>query len=1520
MNNRVTFIVFLVCVGAVLFLPLYSSAQVLSQLLFSPSESKDFLDIAQKEVSKLVPNSKILSYTPQEQAALTIFRGATREAILKFLPAFIGTEAIKIVIKAASLLQQFSAITIKEVLDKIEKQTIEKALEIGNAWLFQNEIKTGSGSIENTSLSTTFQYVITYQEVTNDRGNIVIEFYSPDSLVAPLARGSVGSYLGFVGDSPYVGKVAPFIIRIHTQIGEDTWGWAVNSSADTKITVEFPEKVPRLQLTKELPYPLEEQKIKLLNYWNIAKRVLEYLKSVGNETVGRAADIAHKAQEIAKGVINYTSQLIVKGGAGLVDPFSKESQQLDFIATQLNIVTEALDAKEVQAKFIPSKNEVKLNLVKDEAQPAENLVSLSFPQEELGPTPQILDSVTKELTPQVVVPEPNSKLSETKEKCEAGPTTVTVLGGVIINEVAWMGTPNSTNDEWIELYDKSSAPMNLEGWRLRDKDAQVDIVFDSSHVIAANGFFLLERTNDTTVPNFTADLIYTGALSNTNEELYLFDNHCVLRDKVVASPDWLAGDSALKKSMERNNHNLEWYTYDGQSFGSPRQTNGRDMLVGYSPLVDVTFRAGITGGGIAPVISNVQVAEQDAGVTICSQENLATSTHAPVIINEIAWMGTAISANDEWIELKNTTSSPVSLSDWQLLDKANQIQVIFASQDAVAANGFYLLERTDDVTLPNIFADKIYTGALSNTEESLRLFNASCVLVDEVLANPNWSGGDNDTKKTMERAADLAWQTYYGENGTGTPKAENSTEPTPSPPAPPSPPEEPAPSPQDTTLPQIAFSSLAAAQTNAYFSLSWTATDPAGDVSPSGLQNIFLEYSITPSATGIFVQYQNNGVWTNWQQGAAGKLTLNPETTTLNLLAQDGVSYVFQVKTKDIAGNESVASTASITVSLAKTIVINEVAWAGTKAESTDEWLELLNTTSSLVDVTGWKVVSSDSAGPEITLSGTIAAGGFYLIERTDNLATSVTAQLTASFGNGLSNTACETLYMYNAQNMVVDQTACKSDGAWPAGTASPNYISMERIVAVTTGSRVNNWASNNLITHNGRDADIKFINGTPGAKNSVSVSSTIISSLRLNEFDSVTLTKLGSPYSAVWLSVPAGKTLIIEPGVTVKFENNRGSFKVEGTLNAVGEAGNGIVLTSDNGSPWCGFIFTPTSVNSDLRYITIEDSSAGGGGCGVGSQYAIFVDGSDIILKNSTILRGNSYRKLRLKNSNSTIDTVTISGVNLNVEAAAIYIEGASAPIIRNSTFMNNSVGIYSNGTLTTPTIQNNTFTGNTYAVKLDSASAILSGNTASNNTYNGIFFGGAVFSNMTWQADAIPYIVNKFTVNAGVTLTIQEGAVIKLVNHPYTESEITVQGTLITQGTQANPVVFTAASDNTAGGSNSYTGVGATIWKRIYIAPGSAGSQLNYTTIKYGGHTYYEAALYVKQSSVQVSNLTISNSVSGQSAIYSYSGAITGSDVTLSNNTYGFNIQPGDCPALTNVTVTGGTVLHPSSRQCSF
>jgi len=140
-----------------------------------------------------------------------------------------------------------------------------------------------------------------------------------------------------------------------------------------------------------------------------------------------------------------------------------------------------------------------------------------------------------------------------------------------------------------------------------------------------------------------------------------------------------------------------------------------------------------------------------------------------VVINEIAWMGTTTSATDEWLELKNNTSENINLSGWLLKTTDEKIKAYLTGQ--IPANGFYLLERTDDTTVAGIKADFIYKGSLGNEGQSLELYKDSATLIDTAAFSSKWPAGDNTKKLTMERAAD-SWQTSNTINGT--PKAENS--------------------------------------------------------------------------------------------------------------------------------------------------------------------------------------------------------------------------------------------------------------------------------------------------------------------------------------------------------------------------------------------------------------------------------------------------------------------------------------------------------------------------------------------------------------------------------------------------------------------------------------------------------------------------------------------------------------------------------------------------------------------------
>lgn len=161
-------------------------------------------------------------------------------------------------------------------------------------------------------------------------------------------------------------------------------------------------------------------------------------------------------------------------------------------------------------------------------------------------------------------------------------------------------------------------------------------------------------------------------------------------------------------------------------------------------------------------------------------------------------------------------------------------------------------------------------------------------------------------------------------------------------------------------------------------------------------------------------------------------------------------------------------------------VVINEVAWGGTAANASDEWIELFNPGSEPVDLSGWRLAAADGE-PSIALQGTIVGGGFFLLERSDDATVSDVPADQVYTGN-LSNSG-EALELRDAAGNRVD-TANGDDGAWPAGSGSPQYRSMERTDWVAPDAD-SNWHSNDGAVRNGLDADGNPINGTPRQPNS---------------------------------------------------------------------------------------------------------------------------------------------------------------------------------------------------------------------------------------------------------------------------------------------------------------------------------------------------------------------------------------------------------------------------------------------------
>jgi hypothetical protein len=694
---------------------------------FSEFQAKNILKIFSDKLLNKWKDLKVDGYSDnREKTIVSFLKQAINYDVWNYLFQDLPIDvSLKVGKSLAEIVQIMTSDNVmKMAIEKLERDSVKVSVDYLKQELFKHEVKIAFGATKvkydtgKTKIDTSFQYIMAYTPIDDNKGNIVVRIYSPYELDPPETSASYGLSTGVINDLKPGEKLPPFVVEFKGIITNKNFSWYYQWEGEPEIRVYFPDNVPDFGF-KAVPW--------------YDKYVINPIKKTVNSVINTI------------------------GG------FFSKSETVDYI-----------NLEESNTPNEEAKQEAKdmLNGVNNYAEKAEELVENTI--QEIKAQNTIQDSKQETKTP-----EPKEEVKpkeEIKKECplsNSNPKMDTIL----INEVAWMGSKNSANDEWVELKNISSTAVNLKGWALYDREKQINILIEDDLFVPSQGFVLFERTDDSAVSFIMADQIYTGALSNTNESLYLFNSSCVLEDFVTADSSWPAGNSKERLTMERGK-DLSWYSYYGSGymdiFGTPRHENseGKKEKVETATVTKTTTKTTTTkttttssGGG-------------GGGITIiyCSQSNLNNSLLSPIIINEVAWMGTETSSSDEWIELKNITGEDVNMSGWQLLDKDNQIKVIFTSEDIIPANGYYLLERTDDSTVPNILADKIYSGALSDDNETLRLFNPGCQLVD---GTDLWSAGDKDLKKTMERDS-IDWHTYSLENIDeisglwGTPKKQNS--------------------------------------------------------------------------------------------------------------------------------------------------------------------------------------------------------------------------------------------------------------------------------------------------------------------------------------------------------------------------------------------------------------------------------------------------------------------------------------------------------------------------------------------------------------------------------------------------------------------------------------------------------------------------------------------------------------------------------------------------------------------------
>ncbi len=262
---------------------------------------------------------------------------------------------------------------------------------------------------------------------------------------------------------------------------------------------------------------------------------------------------------------------------------------------------------------------------------------------------------------------------------------------VVISEIAWMGTENSANDEWIKLYNNTKEDINLDGWILKSADGTPEINLEG--IIKANNYFLLERTDDDTLPNISADQIYKGALENGGEYLELFDDLNNLVDSVNCEESWFAGDNSNKQTMIRK---------DSKVSGD----NSNNWQTGQNPDV-----------------SPEKAEEKPIQIKVESEENKKVQEYPlGIAVNEILPSPEGSDAENEWIEIFNQNNFKVDLSGWAITDTIGKTKnYIFPKNTIIKVQEFMVLTRP---------VTKI---TLNNSGDGLRIIQPNKNIIEEVV-------------------------------------------------------------------------------------------------------------------------------------------------------------------------------------------------------------------------------------------------------------------------------------------------------------------------------------------------------------------------------------------------------------------------------------------------------------------------------------------------------------------------------------------------------------------------------------------------------------------------------------------------------------------------------------------------------------------------------------------------------------------------------------------------------------------
>ncbi|MEK7506826.1 MAG: lamin tail domain-containing protein [Patescibacteria group bacterium] len=163
------------------------------------------------------------------------------------------------------------------------------------------------------------------------------------------------------------------------------------------------------------------------------------------------------------------------------------------------------------------------------------------------------------------------------------PGKAQIAGHIIVSQIQISGGTGKTDNDFIELYNPASQPIDISGWKLR-KRAQTGTetsirVLGEGKIIPAFGFFLWANSKDSFAQNLNADESSTATLA-ANNSIAFFDKESNLIDALA----WGSGHVNPFSEGEaapgpEGGGSLERKPGDGQGNGWDTDNNAGDFIL-----------------------------------------------------------------------------------------------------------------------------------------------------------------------------------------------------------------------------------------------------------------------------------------------------------------------------------------------------------------------------------------------------------------------------------------------------------------------------------------------------------------------------------------------------------------------------------------------------------------------------------------------------------------------------------------------------------------------------------------------------------------------------------------------------------------------------------------------------------------------------------------------------------------------------------------------------------------------------